>query len=76
MESYPLSESNAAAETGPFEELLTPREVAKLLKVPVSWVYDHSRRRGRQRIPCVKLGKYLRFFWPEVEIWLRSLREA
>ena len=46
------------------DELLTVDEVAALLKVPRSWVYEHTRSRGTtrsERLPHVKLGKYLRF---------------
>ena len=46
-----------------------------MLKVPVSWVYEHVRRRGKERIPHLKLGKYLRFQEAEVRAWLRDLRE-
>jgi len=31
------------------------------LNVPVSWVYERTRRRGAARLPHLKLGKYLRF---------------
>jgi len=41
--------------------LLTVSEVARLLKVPKSWVYDHVRPSARPLLPHVKLGKYLRF---------------
>ena len=41
--------------------LLTVHEVAEILKVPVSWVYEHTRKRGAARLPHFKLGKYLRF---------------
>ena len=57
------------------DELLTVSEIATVLKVPVSWVYERSRRRGRDRIPHVKLGKYLRFSPTEVKTWLDQLRE-
>lgn len=43
------------------DELLTVEEVAALLKVPKSWVYGKTRQRGSERLPHVKLGKYLRF---------------
>ena len=43
------------------EGLLTVHEVALLLKVPVSWVYEHTRKRGAARLSHLKLGKYLRF---------------
>ncbi len=41
--------------------LLTVQEVAEILNVPVSWVYERTRRRGAARLPHLKLGKYLRF---------------
>jgi len=47
--------------TEELEELLTVEEVAMLLKVPKSWVYERTRRRGIERLPHIKLGKYLRF---------------
>ena len=58
-----------------FEELATVSDVAAFLKVPISWVYERTRRRGRDRIPHVKLGKYLRFSISEVKAWLEQLRE-
>ena len=50
---------------------MTVAEVAEFLKVPVSWVYDRTRRRGCERIPHLKLGKYLRFRAVEVQQWLQ-----
>ena len=43
------------------DELLTVDEVAQLLKVPKSWVYERTRRRGADRLSVIKLGKYVRF---------------
>jgi len=57
-----------------FTELLTVDEIAALLKVPTSWVYDRTRQRGAERIPHVKLGKYLRFSSADVQNWLEQLR--
>ena len=42
-------------------QLLTVHEVAELLHVPASWVYERTRRRSSDQLPHVKLGKYLRF---------------
>lgn len=45
-------------------ELLTVDEVARLLKVSRSWVYEHTRARGvprSERLPHIKVGKYVRF---------------
>jgi excisionase family DNA binding protein len=46
------------------QELLTVEEVAALLKVSKSWVYEHTRSRAvprSERLPYVKVGKYVRF---------------
>jgi excisionase family DNA binding protein len=57
------------------DELLTVSEIAAVLKVPVSWVYDRTRRRGAERMPHMKLGKYLRFHAAEIREWLQHQRE-
>jgi excisionase family DNA binding protein len=56
--------------------LLTVQEVAELLKVPVSWVYDHSRPGCSDPLPYVKVGKYLRFFAAEINAYLSGIRSA
>lgn len=46
------------------QELLTVEDVAALLKVSKSWVYEHTRSRGTppsERLPYIKMGKYVRF---------------
>jgi len=43
------------------DELLTVEDVAQWLKVPKSWVYERTRGRGADRLPVVRLGKYVRF---------------
>ncbi len=52
--------------------LLTAAQVAKLLGVPTSWVYEQSRR---GRIPTVILGRYRRYRLEAIEDWVRD-REA
>jgi excisionase family DNA binding protein len=54
------------------DELLTVSEIAAFLKVPISWVYERTRRRAMERLPHVKLGKYLRFSMPQVKEWLQN----
>ena len=65
MMKVPFLEANNTEATDSvtegLEELLTVEEVAMLLKVPKSWVYERTRRRGIERLPHIKLGKYLRF---------------
>ncbi len=51
-------------------KLLTPEELAESLKVPVSWVYEHCRRRIVNRLPGFKIGKYIRFRESDVLEWL------
>jgi excisionase family DNA binding protein len=43
------------------DSLMTPQEAARFLKVSVSWVYEHVRPEAQDRLPYMKLGKYLRF---------------
>jgi excisionase family DNA binding protein len=57
-------------------QLLTVREVASLLQVPVSWVYERTRRKGTDQLPHVKLGKYLRFEEPAITEFVRAQRRA
>ncbi len=55
-------------------DLMTVAEAARVLNVPVSWVYERTRRRGKEQIPHIKLGKYLRFEVAAVRTWLAGLR--
>jgi len=55
-------------------DLMTVTETARVLHVPVSWVYERTRRRGKDRIPHIRLGKYLRFEIAAVRSWLDGLR--
>lgn len=56
------------------KHILTPQELAERLKVEETWVYDQTRQRAITRnadpLPCIRMGKLLRFYWPEVEKWL------
>ena len=81
MRSEPSSISNEPAATSdrthnsPEElALLTVSEVAALLKVTKSWIYEQTRGRGNHTsgLPFVKLGKYLRFDADEIRAYVRS----
>jgi excisionase family DNA binding protein len=50
--------------------LLTAGQVAQLLGVPVSWVYEQSRR---GRIPTVNLGRYRRYRRDAIEAWIAEI---
>jgi excisionase family DNA binding protein len=53
--------------------LLTAAQVAKLLGVPKSWVYEQSRR---GRIPTVTLGRYRRYRLEAIDEWIRKREES
>jgi excisionase family DNA binding protein len=56
------------------DALLTVGEVAELLHVPLSWVYDRTRKRGVERIPGFRLGKYWRFRETDILGWIERQR--
>lgn len=58
-----------------FAQIMTVGEAATMLRVPKSWIYERTRRRGNERIPHKKLGKYLRFQENELRNWFRNLPE-
>lgn len=49
---------------------MTAAEVAELLGVPKSWVYEQSRR---GRIPTVSLGRYRRYRREAIEAWVEQI---
>ena len=53
----------AAERNGHTVELLTPEELARRIKVPISWIYEQSRQGN---IPTHRLGRYIRFDLQEV----------
>jgi excisionase family DNA binding protein len=61
--------------TGQAPRVLTVAQVAELLQIPKSSVYEKTRvRRGAAPpLPCRRVGKYLRFFDTEVMAWLVAL---
>jgi excisionase family DNA binding protein len=56
------------------DDLVTVSQIAEFLQVPDSWVYERTRRRGIERLPHFKLGKYLRFSRSEVLDWVQRQR--
>lgn len=59
--------AEAADMTG---SLLTAADVADLLGVPKSWVYEQSRA---GRIPTVTLGRYRRYRPEAIEAWVAEI---
>ena len=53
----------------PVEKLVDVREMAQILNVPVSWLYERTRL---GTVPCVRIGKYVRFDPAEVLVFFRK----
>ena len=70
------SEPVPAAVSGLGEELLTVSDAARLLNVTVSWVYEHTRDDAEDRLPFVKLGKYVRFDRTDLREYIDAKRQA
>jgi excisionase family DNA binding protein len=49
--------------------LLRPEQAAELLSVKTSWVYDAVRT---GRLPCLRVGRHIRFTRAMLEEWLDS----
>jgi excisionase family DNA binding protein len=54
------------------DRLLDAREIAERLGVPESWVRESARSGA---IPCVRLGRYVRFDLADVEEWLGGCKQ-
>lgn len=57
-------------------DILTPDQLAERLQVSKSWIFEQTRQRAKVRnkepLPCIRLGKYLRFSWVQVCHWMAS----
>jgi excisionase family DNA binding protein len=53
--------------------LLTAEELAERLSVPARWPLEQARAGA---IPHVRLGRYVRFDWDDVERWLASCKQG
>lgn len=51
------------------EDVMTAREVAHMLVLPKSTVYERARR---GELPCARLGRTIRFIRDDVEARLRA----
>lgn len=54
------------------EPLIKPQELADLLSVPISWVYERTRTAKKTGFPVIRLGKYCRFRFEEVLTWTKD----
>jgi excisionase family DNA binding protein len=55
------------------EPLLTAEDVARLLAVPRSSVYEYARRQ-HSPLPSITVGRHRRFYRSDVEVWLAEQR--
>lgn len=53
------------------DQLKTPQQMAAILNVPVTWIYQRTRL-GPAAIPHIKVGKYVRFNPAEVIAFLKA----
>jgi len=53
------------------DRLLDAKEIAERLGVPESWVRESARSGA---MPCVRLGRYIRFDLGDVEKWLEECK--
>jgi hypothetical protein len=51
---------------------LTAEQEAERLGVPLSWIYTRVRKKGEERLPHFKAGKYLRFLPEITDAWLEN----
>jgi hypothetical protein len=68
----------AAVPVSPEPGDLLPQQLAEWLKVKPSWIFEQTRQRAKTRnknpLPCLRLGKYVRFSRRQVTEWLRGMR--
>jgi len=54
------------------QDILTPDELAARLKTSKHWIFEKTRARTRDKLPCFRLGRFIRFYWPDVSMWLTA----
>lgn len=69
-------DGNEISERTTGEQLLTVADVAEMLKVRVSWVYEHTRPQCLKPIPHMKIGKYLRFSKRAILQYIETLQSC
>jgi len=58
------------------KKLIGVNDLAKVLGVPPSWVYTRTRETGKDAIPRIMVGKYVKFRIDEVMTWLEKKNKA
>jgi excisionase family DNA binding protein len=67
-----LSKAETSAPCIPSEPILTGEEVATRLKLKPQTIYELTRRRNKRPLPSMRAGRVLRFYWSDVQRWLRG----
>lgn len=59
-----------------YSQILTVEELAARMKVGKSWIYEKTRSRSGDPLPVLRIGKYIRFYWPDVSDWIECHRHG
>lgn len=54
------------------EPVLTIQDIADRLKLKPQTIYELTRRRNKRPLPSMRAGRVLRFYWSDVQRWLRG----
>jgi hypothetical protein len=76
----PVNEKNRlnfASDKISFFEVIDAAELANRWRIPKTWILEQTRSRASQPIPCVRLGRYVRFEWdsPALLKWWEKRRK-
>jgi excisionase family DNA binding protein len=69
MNTNPVPQSLRTVAVALDEPLLTAEQVADLLAIPRSSVYEYARRHN-EPLPSIRVGRHRRFYRAEIERWL------
>ncbi|MDY6988381.1 MAG: helix-turn-helix domain-containing protein [Thermodesulfobacteriota bacterium] len=68
-----MNQETSTPEISTLDGLLTIEELARKLRVKKSFLYQRTRLRGPDSIPCLRIGpRYIRFREQEVLQWLQD----
>jgi hypothetical protein len=72
-----LSPETESDRPSTFFEVIDAGELAKRWSIPKSWILEQTRSRATEPIPCVRLGRYVRFEWdsPGLLKWWQKKRK-
>jgi predicted DNA-binding transcriptional regulator AlpA len=54
------------------EDILTIEQLSARLQVSRAWIFSKTRSRCRHPLPAMRVGRFLRFSWPSVCVYLTS----